>query len=80
MCDLTKGDGLGFRCLAMFNVALLAKQGWRILTNATTLVTRVLQSKYNAHSQFMEAELKSQPSVLWLSIWVAKGLLQKGCA
>lgn len=80
LCDLKDGGGFGFRQLDKFNVALLAKQGWRLLCNPTSLVARVLKSKYYANKDFMECELGNQHSMIWCSIWSARGPLQKGCS
>ncbi|KAL0400959.1 UNVERIFIED_CONTAM: putative mitochondrial protein [Sesamum latifolium] len=44
--------GLGFRGLKEFNVALLAKQGWRILNRPHTLLSRLLKARYFAHEIF----------------------------
>ncbi|XP_059458269.1 uncharacterized protein LOC132187853 [Corylus avellana] len=73
-----ESGGLGFRDLEMFNLALLAKQGWRIMTNPNTLVATILREKYYPHGNFLEANLGRKPSYAWRSIWNAKGLLNEG--
>jgi hypothetical protein len=41
-----KGQGgLGFRDLHTFNLAMIAKQGWKILTNPHTLVARIYKAR-----------------------------------
>jgi hypothetical protein len=71
--------GMGFRDLRAFNEALLAKQGWRLLTNPTSLVAQVLQAKYYADSSFLRAKPKQQMSYSWRSILSASWILKKGC-
>ncbi|GMI85899.1 hypothetical protein HRI_002259200 [Hibiscus trionum] len=70
--------GLGFRDLAKFNIALLAKQGWRLLQDPSSLLARVLKAKYFPTTTFLNASLGSAPSQIWRSLWSAKGLLQMG--
>ena len=48
---------MDFKDLKAFNLALLAKQGWRIQQNPNTLVHRVLKAKYFADLTFKEAQL-----------------------
>jgi hypothetical protein len=61
--------GLGYRDLECFNMALLAKQGWRLAHNPDSLVARIFKEKYYCGSTFMEAALGRTPSYAWRSIW-----------
>jgi hypothetical protein len=70
--------GLGFRDLICFNKVLLAKQGWRLVQNPTSLLGRILKAKYFPMSSFLEASLGNNPSYAWKSIHSAKELLQQG--
>lgn len=38
--------GMGFRKLRSFNIALVGKQGWRLLINENSLVSRVYKARY----------------------------------
>ena len=46
---------MGFKGLRAFNMALMAKQGWRILRNPKSLLHSVFKAKYFAKVSFMEA-------------------------
>lgn len=69
---------IGLRDLKTFNLALLAKQGCRILQQPQSLVARVFKAKYFATSDFMIATLRNQPSYAWRSIFVAREVLHLG--
>ena len=79
LCNQKKDGGMSFLKLSDFNLALLAKQGWRILTNPTCLMVRILKARYFKNSEFFSSDLGDNPSYIWRSIWAAKGTLVSGC-
>lgn len=69
---------MGFRKLQYFNLALLAKQWWRLQTNQNSLAYRVLKAKYFPRCDFVEASLGNNPSFSWRSIMSAQRLVREG--
>lgn len=78
LSGLKEDGGMGFRNLSLFNIALLAKQGWRILRSPNSLLARTLTAKYYKESDFLNSRLGNLPPFTWQGIWAAKGLLWKG--
>lgn len=70
--------GLGFRSLTSFNLAMLAKQGWRLLKEPQSLVAKIYKGKYYKHSGVPEATLGRSPSLIWKSIWSAMKVIREG--
>jgi hypothetical protein len=70
--------GLCYRDLDCFNMAMLAKQCWRLLKYLDSLAARVMCEKYYLGVDFMESTLGKRHSFAWRSIWQAKPLLQEG--
>lgn len=62
ICLPKKEGGLGFRSLYEFNLALLAKQGWRLIQNPSSLASRLLKAKYFQHNTFWTAHLGTSSS------------------
>jgi hypothetical protein len=73
----TKG-GMGYRDLERFNMALLIKQGWRLIQQPHTLHARIYKEKYFSNDTFLNSELGRRPSYAWRSIWNARKLPQDG--
>lgn len=79
LCLLKSKGGLGFRNMAHFNYALLAKQGLRLLHNNSSLVARVLKGRYYPRTSFMQARLGHNCSYTWRSLMGARHILTDGC-
>jgi hypothetical protein len=62
--------GMGFRGLEVFNLALLAKQGWRLIQHLESLVIIA----FSWHSIL----LGRNPSYAWHSIFQAREILERG--
>ncbi|KAK9921713.1 hypothetical protein M0R45_030213 [Rubus argutus] len=76
---MTKGEGgLGFRDLILFNQALVAKQGWRLLKWPNSLVARMLMAKYYPNGDFLGAVGNLNDSFVWKSFLWGRELLLKG--
>ena len=58
MCIPKKDGGMGFRDLHSFNLAMLAKQSWRLISNPDSMCARVLKAKYYPNCQLLKAGLK----------------------
>ena len=67
--------GIGFRMIHEFNLALLAKQLWRLFQFLDSLVARVLQGKYYRLSLPFRIGTVDTPSYVWTSIIAARKLL-----
>ncbi|XP_070664898.1 uncharacterized protein [Malus domestica] len=70
--------GLGFRNFQEFNVALLAKQCWRLLTEPNSLWARVIKARYFLHCSFWEAKKGAWASWAWSSLLSGRELLASG--
>ncbi|XP_074284231.1 putative mitochondrial protein AtMg00310 [Silene latifolia] len=78
LCKPKCFGGLGFRDYHHFNMALLAKQAWRFLTDRSSLMVRVLGGKYCPNEKFLRAELGNNPSFTWRGIWEAREVIRLG--
>ena len=78
MCAPREEGGIGFRMIHEFNLALLAKQLWRLVQYPDSLVARVLRGKYYRLSSPLRSGAVDSPSYIWTSIIAARKLLLLG--
>ena len=78
MCIPEKFGGMGFRDIHCFNLALLAKQAWRLIENPDSLYATVLRARYFPSGDLLNAELKKGSSFTWQSIWAGISTLKRG--
>jgi hypothetical protein len=70
--------GMGFRHFYGFNLAMLAKQGWHLLTNHDTILSKVFKAKYYPKEGFLVAKLGHNPSYVWRSIHASQAVVKRG--
>ncbi|XP_042980012.1 uncharacterized protein LOC122310200 [Carya illinoinensis] len=70
--------GLGFRDFEQFNLALLAKQGWRLIQDQNSLAAQVLKAKYYPTSSFLSVRKRVSDSYVWKSFLAARHVLEEG--
>lgn len=78
LCAAKDVGGREFRDLHLFNIALLTKMGWRLMTDHKSLVCKILKAKYFPDSVFLSANLGRNPSFTWTSIHASQDLLKRG--
>ena len=70
---------MGFRDLRAFNLAMLAKQGWRLLHDNNSLVFQCLKARYFPRTSLFIAKESPNCSFVWKSIVAAFPILKFGC-
>ncbi|XP_048637537.1 uncharacterized protein LOC125609952 [Brassica napus] len=78
VCLPKEEGGIGFHLIHEFNLALLAKQLWRLVQYPDSLVARVLRGRYYRMTSPLRAISTSSPSYVWTSISAARKLLLLG--
>lgn len=70
--------GLGFQDLEIFNMALLARQAWRLLQDPLSPSAKILKAVYFPSVSLFEAELGTHPSQVWRAILDGGDVLAHG--
>lgn len=53
LCNIKSDERIEFRKLHDFNMALLGKQAWRLLTQPSTLASKIYKARYYPKSSFL---------------------------
>ncbi|XP_062014340.1 uncharacterized protein LOC133730842 [Rosa rugosa] len=69
---------MGSKNIYAYNLAMLGKQGWRLLSNPQSLIGQLYKAKYFPNCSFWEAELGESPSFSWRSILSGRPLFKAG--
>ena len=72
MCKPKSFGGIGFKKIHEFNIAMLGKQCWKLMTILHSLVARILKARYYPRSAFTDASVSFNLSYTWRSIIAAK--------
>ncbi|XP_024199817.1 uncharacterized protein LOC112203016 [Rosa chinensis] len=78
LCLTKQEGGMGFKNIYAYNLAMLAKQGWRLITNPDSLIAQLYKARYFPNCSFWEAELGDSPSFSWRSIIQGRSTLHAG--
>ena len=70
---------MGFRDLQDFNLAMLAKQGWRLIQQQDSLLFKCFKARYFPQFNFLEASDVLNSSYVWKSLMAAQPILKMGC-
>jgi hypothetical protein len=73
-----KKGGLGYRDLHVFNMAMLARQAWRLFVCPETLCAQVLRAKYFPYGSILDVMAKGGISYTWRSVLKGAQLVKKG--
>lgn len=76
LCEVKEG-GLGFKSLRDFNIAMLAKQAWRLMNNVNPL-GNCSYKRYYGHSEFLDATVGVNPSYMLRSIMATQDVMKQG--
>ena len=78
MCKSKLKGGMGYQNLQAFNLAMLAKQGWRLLMSPNSFVAQICKAIYYPNGDIFRAKLGSNPSYTWSSIMKGMEVVKRG--
>lgn len=74
-----KEGGMGYRNIRCFNLAMLAKPGWRLLQGDGSLLYECFKARYFPKNSFLEAIDVPNSSFVWKSLIATQPILRIWC-
>ncbi|KAL4297881.1 hypothetical protein GQ457_12G014130 [Hibiscus cannabinus] len=78
LCQPKAAGGMGFKDLHLFNIALLGKQLWRLLSEPGSLLYRTFRAKYFPDGDLLHASVPVRSSFAWKGLHHALSRLRDG--
>ncbi|XP_073280655.1 uncharacterized protein [Primulina huaijiensis] len=78
LCVPKEYGGMGFRDFYGFNLSMLGKQGWKLISDPNATICRIYKAKYYPRRDFLNANLGHNPSFAWRSILASQVVLKRG--
>ena len=69
--------GMGFKNLKAFNMAMIGKQAWKLVTSPNLLITKLLKAKYYPRSDYFGAAAGHNPSYVWRGLWKVQEMVRR---
>ena len=79
LCLRKEFGGLDFHHLYFLNEVMLAKQAWSLMARPNALANRIIKARNYPREVYCLAQLGSNPSLVWRSIWSVRHILERGC-
>ena len=70
--------GMGLKNLKAFNMAMIGKEAWKLVTSPNSLIIKLLKAKYYPRSDYFGAAADHNPSYVWRGLWKVKEMVRRG--
>ena len=68
LCKPKRESGMVFKNFREFNLAMLGKQGWKLINKPESLIEKLLKSNYYKSEELLSARLGYKLSFIWCGI------------
>ncbi|XP_050222245.1 uncharacterized mitochondrial protein AtMg00310-like [Mercurialis annua] len=69
---------VGFKKIHEFNLSMLPRQAWRLISKKESLVFKIFEARYFLNSSFLEAKLGNNPSYVGRNIFATPDIKWMG--